>query len=285
MIWSILGVILADKSMNPSSKRMSSQGESKQPCEDSKPKGMTQRLKRLSTRKLAITLSLLLVASGSAIVTHYDLPVDAVGGYEKKEKEPPKEDPPPPPDPPTIYGWALEGTGRVVYVIDISGSMNVTTDYSIESGGIVFHSPTRIEKAKTEVKKSIARLEDGYEVNIFVYNCSVTAFSKDCVTLGPDTRPRINAWISSLRARGGTATGWGVVEALEDKDTDYVVVLTDGEPHCRTPPRTDNVEYHLHCVRQANTQNAIIDTFCIDGSLDFPKKLATENSGKSFEVK
>ncbi len=58
---------------------------------------------------------------------------------------------------------------------------------------------------------------------------------------------------------GGTGTGPAVATALQDKETQAIILLTDGAPGCGSY----NIQGHRTIINNANTQKAKIDVFGI----------------------
>jgi uncharacterized protein YegL len=166
---------------------------------------------------------------------------------------PPKVDPDkPPPNPNAPFAGgvpASEGkkTGffgidlksrRLVFVIDLSGSMNEkASDKSKE---------TRADVAKAELVRAVRALEDGSLFSIVLYSNDVRVWKPEMVTANADTRKAAVEFIEKAAVVGGTATfdalaaalvlgdvGKGKARAPDgtgDAKLDTVLLLSDGKP-------------------------------------------------------
>lgn len=192
---------------------------------------------------------------------------------------------PPPEVPPSFYGRDLQSTsGSVIYVLDRSGSMDLTDG----------QSESRLRRAQTATCGSLRTLPRNFEFNVLAYDCSTSYFysGQGLQKAEPDKVAQACAWIEGLTAGSGTGTGPAVVWALLYRSNKLLVVLTDGAPNCGAGSGFDAdpacLEAHLSQARWSNTQRARIDVFAIraTGSFQaFCRRLAAESGGSCTDVR
>ncbi len=127
---------------------------------------------------------------------------------------------------------------RIVYVIDVSGSMN---EPMVEG-----EKATRAEKAKDELSRAVAGLEDGSTFDIVFFAGEVRTWQKQMVTASSDTRRDALEFIQKMPVIGGTATYDALKAAFDlgdvgkgkkrgadpsgDSAVDTIILLSDGLP-------------------------------------------------------
>lgn len=212
--------------------------------------------------------------------TEIDLPI----GVPTPGMEDP--DPPPPPDEddgPTLYDEELPTkTDSIIYVIDISGSMDWDSRSYTGLDGSTRYG-TRMERAKVELIKSIQALSREFEFNCLAFDCDVRRWSgsKQKAEAGP--KASAIGWVSGLQPTGATGTGPAVAAALGDKNNFTVVVLSDGAPNCGASGDSG----HLRMIQAANTQGAIIHSFgiaCYGSFEQFMRSIAQTSGGRYVGV-
>lgn len=194
-------------------------------------------------------------------------------------------DPPPPDedDNPTIYDEEIvTRNDSIIYVLDISGSMNGDRrSYTGLDGSTAYG--TRLDRAKTEVAKSITSLTQNFYFNIIAYDCDVRKWSASKQKADPGPKASAIGWTMGLTAVGATGTGPAVVNALGDKENFTVVLLSDGSPNCGAT----GIAGHLRMIQTANTQRAAIHCFGISCYGDFERfmrDIAITNGGRYIPV-
>jgi hypothetical protein len=197
--------------------------------------------------------------------------------------------PPPAPEPvqedpkdeplPVFYGEELESASHsVVFVIDISGSMNQT----IWDNELGWRTPQKIHIAKRELSKAISQLPSYWTFTVLAYDDLTRIWRPTLVDANLENKTLSIAWVNALQAYGQTGTGPAVVQALEvDRENLYVVLLTDGAPNYPEPHLPD---WHRRIINDGNYQRAKIDVFGIDTALQpgmraFCVGVATDSGG------
>ena len=199
---------------------------------------------------------------------------------------------------------------RILFVIDVSGSMEqqVTDLERFADGG--YPSMQRMDIVKTELARTVARLEGYVEFNILAFATEVDAWKKKPVAANVLNKSSAANWIERLEAIGGQSkedlaraglqasanleagrtNTWGALAAAlaigsgEDADRGYAEVLdtvfflSDGRPTYGLYTDPDDI---LRAVREANALRKVaIHTIGIgDFEVDFMQSLAAQNGG------
>ncbi len=131
---------------------------------------------------------------------------------------------------------------RVVYVLDISSSMNERatrpkTDATAKDRDV----PRRIDAAIAELERSITALADDATFNIVFYETRVVSWRTEQVVATPENRAAARRWARRIVARGGTnlfgalehafaLSGRSTLDARFASAADTFFVLSDGQP-------------------------------------------------------
>lgn len=204
---------------------------------------------------------------------------------------PPALTPPPEEPPPTLYGEVLEAADGLIYVLDLSASMNEAVEPWARFDGAIMGG-TRAARALDELERSIRGLPPAMRFSVVAYNCNTWEVPQGYIAATPGAKANAVSWArNALRVEGGTGTGPAVVSALQRRENKHVVVLTDGEPGCQgdSPILLERVATHLALVRRHNTQGARIDVFGLNPPTalcrSFCQQMAAGNGGTYFEVR
>lgn len=178
---------------------------------------------------------------------------------------------------------------RVVFVIDVSGSMAAALDDYED-----LHPPpgkARIDLARRQLKAAIGSLTSDAMFNLIAYNDIVLRWEERLQPAREEVKKRAFEWLDQLQAAAAT----NVFDALEaaftasssstrdryyDSVGDTILFLSDGAP---TAGRTTDCEEILAQVREWNrTRKIAIHCFGIGKQLnrDFMKRLAEQNGGQ-----
>jgi HEAT repeat protein len=210
----------------------------------------------------------------------------------------------------TSYHGVATPSRAIVFVIDVSGSMEalVTDEQRFEGGG--YPSLLRIDIVKTELARTIEALGPEVEFNVLAFATEVRPWKKGLVKANVLNKSSAADWVRNLAALGGasqedlaaaglkgaanleagkTNSYGALMAALEaarpgEEDEDYAVAvdtiffLSDG-----TPSHGDYIEPRdiLREVRRANElRKVVIHTIAIgEFQKDFMRDLAAENGG------
>jgi HEAT repeat protein len=124
-----------------------------------------------------------------------------------------------------FFGLRIE-SHRVCFVIDTSGSMEEKTrgPYTGMTG------PTRMEAAKTELKKALDGLDPNALFNIVTFSDKPRPWQKVLQRATPEVIEQAKEHVTKLVPSGGTNLFGGIQTALQDPDVDTIIFLGDGEP-------------------------------------------------------
>jgi HEAT repeat protein len=176
---------------------------------------------------------------------------------------------------PNFFGIKVESR-RVLYIIDVSGSMNWDTR-SQEVG------TERIVIAKRELQNSIDSLEQGALFNIIIFSSDVSYWLDGGVSDSKQaSRDEAKEFIERLGAGGGTNLYGALKAGFTDPDVDTIFVLSDGEPSVGevTDPgaiREDVAFWNEH-------RGIKINTIAIGGSFDILEWLAEDSGGTHVRI-
>ena len=250
-----------------------------------------ERASRRTIRSLFASSCIILLLSSLAMAQapggEMDLPIQPPklggdNGFQPPEGDDDGDDPNDTP-PPVIYGEEIDSENDTIfYVIDQSCSMGwghlpyTTLEGSTSVG-------PRMDRAKTELNRSISGLAENFKFNIVSYDCATRLFAKDMVEANEANKQAAVAWVNKLKPAGATGTGPATALSLGDKENMSVVLLTDGAPNCGA----NNPGQHRVMIISANTQGATINVFGIaaNGSYRaFCQGVASDSGGSYFDV-
>jgi HEAT repeat protein len=199
---------------------------------------------------------------------------------------------------------------RIVFVIDVSGSMEneVIEKERFEDGG--YPSFQRIDIVKTELARTIEGLESYVEFNILAFATEVDPWKKKLVRANVLNKRSALDWVERLEALGGTSkedlarvglvgaanleagktnTFGALMSALEAKaddgpdeeyevELDTIFFLSDGRPTVGDLVDPDDI---LREVKRANDlRKVVIHTIALgEFQKEFMRRLAVENGG------
>jgi HEAT repeat protein len=214
-----------------------------------------------------------------------------------------------PSGPQTTYHGIETPSRKILFVIDVSGSMEnlVVEEERFADGG--YPSMLRIDIVKTELQRTLDGLEPYVEFNIIAFATDVKFWSKDLVRANVVKKSAARDWVGKLEALGGaskedlarvglvgtanleagkTNTYGALAAALgidsEKKSDDYEVAvdtiffLSDGRPSAGKYVDPDDI---LREIKTANElRKIVVHTIAIgEFQKDFMKRLAEENGG------
>ena len=87
---------------------------------------------------------------------------------------------------------------------------------------------TSMPEARTALRLCLRQLREGDRFNVLAFDNAITAFANEMVPYGPSTLAHVDAWITSIDARGGTEILSPMLEAARLAPDGIVVLLTDG---------------------------------------------------------
>lgn len=181
-------------------------------------------------------------------------------------------------EPRTFFGLKIH-TRRVVFVLDISGSMD-------------------IEFAKLNLRNAYRDLEADAHFGIILYNANVDAWKDHLVRATPEAKAEADEFLSGVTNFGATNIYGALRRAFEVSESsivqaDTVYFLTDGLPNAGDVTDPDGI---LAAVRRWNGKERVVihaihvlgpmssyDPQQIEVARYFMKRLAQQNSGVYVE--
>jgi HEAT repeat protein len=184
---------------------------------------------------------------------------------------PSKDDPPPAPEAgmTTYYGIPVVST-RLVFCVDISGSMSAQA----EAG------KSRLDQAKAELLRALGQLDKDAQVNLVFFDDRIEPWHRQLVGIKQNLKPA-QELIKRLQPRGQTNICGALEAAFAHKEADTVYLLSDGEP---TQGRITDPDDLLREVQRWNRLRKVaVHTVSFGGS-PFLKALAEQNGGRYVEI-
>ena len=194
-----------------------------------------------------------------------------------------------------LFGTHGSGGGgttprHIVYVLDISGSMDMTEEK--------FHGRKRIEQARVELAKQFKTLADGETFSLIAFSDEIHLFRRDLVAATPDTLQSAQNFLDALEPDGDTDLERALKTALAMPDVNVVVVITDGVPRTRTLVYSTPEDFEKLASRIDAADSAHVPIYAYgllgpnpDGTDDSPEasvflsEIAADSGGKFVEVK
>lgn len=203
--------------------------------------------------------------------------------------------------------FGIETSSRnTLYLIDISGSMEGIDEGSVKDqvvrevgnkagdkvsdiiggkignilGNQVTKEATKLGAVKRKLIPAIKGLPDGKKFLVFAFENNVVKQSAEFRISSNISRTSSNIFVQNLKAKGGTNTLEGLLQALSTNDVEEIILMSDGLP-------SGGPSIVLEEVRKVNTNNIIIHTIAFgeDADLSFMSTLAQENNGKFITSK
>jgi hypothetical protein len=212
---------------------------------------------------------------------------------------------------PSFFGTTLSSM-RFVFIIDISGSMNLI-DPSKDSGGdadsegkttpteqaekISAQEKTRLGRTKRELINVISAISKDAKFNIIAFNHEIKSWKPDMVDASDENKQAAIEFVRGLAADGLTHTDDALREAFKNKDADTFILLSDGAPTHEGGEGREDWDGHKDSkeiieriykeIEELNrTRQVRIDTFGFpSANLEFMRKLAERNGGIFNEIK
>ena len=202
----------------------------------------------------------------------------------------------------------------IVFVIDVSGSMEQEVVEKERYAGREYASWQRIEIVKDELLRTIRALDPAVQFNVLAFATEVKSWKKAPVKANPLNRSSAENWISHLEAIGGASkedlarvgltgsanleagktntyealmTALGVVDGDVERgyktNIDTIFFLSDGRPSHGKFVEPDDI---LREVRAANElRRTVIHALAIgEFEKDFMRQLAEQNGGKFVDL-
>jgi len=186
---------------------------------------------------------------------------------------------------------------RIIYILDVSGSMNWELGAYAEPGQRPRMGPVgerKIDQAIDELKTSITSLPNDATFNIVFYASDVDVWQKKLVVASADNKKKAIRWAEAIKADGATNifnalerafqfAGRGTFDPKYAVAADTFYLLSDGRSN---RGRVIEAEAILLEVKRLNRfQKVVVHSIALgrDADFDFMEKLAKQNGGKFVE--
>jgi HEAT repeat protein len=170
----------------------------------------------------------------------------------------------------TTYHGVPVLSNRIVFVMDISGSMSEITG-----------SESRIDQAKKELLRVLSQLGSAAQVNMIFFDDRIEPWRKGLVPIKANLK-EAQVVVQKLAPRGRTNIFDALEFAFTHKEADTIYLLSDGDP---TDGRVIEPDDILREVRKLNRLRQIVIHTISFGSSRFMRSLAVENGGQYVEIK
>jgi len=207
------------------------------------------------------------------------------------------------------YGIETTSSKKIVYVIDISGSMEGKAETDLKGnvistagskvgstvgnkiGGTVGNlisketnnQLTKLGKAKKELMPSIRGLSEDTYFTIIVFENNIKRLNKQLMQANSTNKNLAVAYLEKLESGGGTNMSDALEESFAIPEVETIFVLSDGEPNEGKIPNSQGI---LDALTKWNSAKKVkINTIGLgeDCDKEFMKKMATENSGQFID--
>lgn len=153
-------------------------------------------------------------------------------------------------------------SSRVIFVIDISGSME----------------GKRWKKLELNLEKVIRAIEMPSDFNIITFGSAVHQFKEDMIPANKRNQAAAIEWLEEQRPSGSTNTKDALKKAFESESVETIVLLSDGLPTDDTYGIYNSVSTLQREREKPVTIHAI--SYQSHRGADFMKELAARNNGR-----
>lgn len=171
--------------------------------------------------------------------------------------------------PTTASYWDLPVTSdRVVFVVDVSGSMN----QPFGTG-----NATRLDEAKRQLVRVLGMLPGRAKANVIAFGNDAEGLAAGLQTIDDRRRKAAATWTDALQARGATNVHAALQLAFADTEADTIFLLTDGRPSAGTIVAPEALAREVQ--RWNVGRGIVVHTVALGGRSDFLERLANDSGG------
>jgi hypothetical protein len=158
---------------------------------------------------------------------------------------------------------------RVVFVVDVSGSMN----QPFGTG-----DATRLDEAKRQLIRVLGALPAKAKANVIAFGNGAEGLAAGLQTIDDRRRKSAATWTEALQAHGATNVHAALELAFAEQEADTIFLLTDGRPSIGAIVAPDALARE---VQRWNVGRGLrIHTVALGGRSDFLERLAVESGGE-----
>lgn len=158
---------------------------------------------------------------------------------------------------------------KVAFLIDTSGSMGARMGTD--------RKRTRLEVAKTELRKVLEIVPRDFMVNLIPYSSGVTALWQELEVADDPNKDKIKKRILGMRPGGGTNIYGALERAFEDRNVDTIYLLTDGEPSAGAVVNADEIADEV--ARWNHLRQIVVHCIGLGIDSQLLRRLAEESGG------
>jgi hypothetical protein len=191
---------------------------------------------------------------------------------------------------PEFFGEPLGIKGNsVIFVVDRSASMILESSRPFTDLDGTFVRGTKLDRAKVELKRAIAALEEKTTFNIIFFSQYNQKWKRTLTKATPVEKDAAFTFIDTIRHGEQTDTSGAVIEALMTSSNKHIILLSDGWPNILNGDASpgDKSKLHLARIRKCNLDEARIDAFGFgvdEKGRRFLANAASENNGIYVEI-
>ncbi len=168
---------------------------------------------------------------------------------------------------------------NVLFVVDISGSMDYLTEAPTKAGKGV----PRIDFAKNELLKCLDGIDRNSFFNILAFSDRVFPWSEEMRSLDGSTLELAKDYVRGLRIGGGTNLYGALRQAFDDPEVDTMFLVSDGEPSTGDVVDPGSIR---DIVAHWNAQRGVrIHSIAIGEDLRILRWLAEDSGGYYIEIR
>jgi HEAT repeats/von Willebrand factor type A domain len=166
---------------------------------------------------------------------------------------------------------------RVIFVLDISGSMNEPMRSTSVGQG-----RSRMDVAREQLKKAIGSLEDGVLFNVLAFSFDLMTWVDGVEPATEQSRKEAAMFVDRLGVGGGTNLYGALRRAFEDPDVDTIFVVSDGEPAGGV--KDDPADIRADVASWNAERGIVIHTIAVGGRLQILRWLAEDSGGSHVQL-
>lgn len=182
--------------------------------------------------------------------------------------------------PPEFFGVEIL-SNRIVFVVDVSGSMNLWDKTEDGGGEENWRERRRMTRVKEQMKAVVSKMPPKSTFNIIRYSDSVVGWQKKgAVPASAKFKKSALKWIDGMNPTGATWTDRGLERAFQEKDVDTIILLSDGAP-TRLGEKSKALMEQIHeqVTKMNKLAKVTLHTFGFVGEPEYPPGQSPPSGG------
>lgn len=169
---------------------------------------------------------------------------------------------------------------RLVFVVDVSGSMLMYDESEEYRGRSIEKDRQRLRRAQLQLARALKRLPPRAAFNVIAYSDKVRSWKPALQRATSSNVKRALRFVLAFEAKGPTHTDEALETAMGDPDVDTIVLLSDGAPE----KRGSNSPFLIQKIRERLAdlnadQRVRIHTFGFRGVGQWPENVPWSRGG------